>query len=32
MVVTSDGERISRVEEYLDGIALASLIDALQQA
>ena len=32
LLVTSDGAHISRVDEYLDGIALAPLIDALQAA
>lgn len=32
LLVTLDGEKISRVDEYLDGSALAPLIDALGDA
>lgn len=32
LLVTMDGERISRVDEYLDGAALTPLIEALQAA
>lgn len=30
LLVTTDGERISRVDEYLDGAALTPLIQAIQ--
>ncbi|HEY3260932.1 MAG TPA: hypothetical protein VGJ95_11830 [Pseudonocardiaceae bacterium] len=32
LLVSTEGDRISRVDEYLDGAALAPLIEAIQAA